>query len=131
LEADRWDRRPHQLSGGQCQRVAIARALATSPRLLVADEPLSGLDPDLRQRMIELFRSVLADPRDGAATRRTGLLMVSHDLESVLALCDRAVVVDAGRIVEDRPVLELFRAPSSAAGARLLSTAAGKAAAHA
>ena len=121
LDAARWSHRPRQLSGGQCQRVAIARALATAPRLLIADEPLSGLDPALRQRTIDLFRAVLG----GAAgeDRRTGLLMVSHDLESVLALCDRAVVVDGGRIVEDRPVLELFRSPASEAGTRLLVTA--------
>ncbi|WP_129660256.1 ABC transporter ATP-binding protein [Rothia halotolerans] len=121
LDAGRWSHRPRQLSGGQCQRVAIARALATAPRLLIADEPLSGLDPALRQRTIDLLRSVLGDAAD--EDRRTGLLMVSHDLESVLALCDRAVVVDGGRIVEDRPVLELFRSPASEAGTRLLVTA--------
>ncbi|PRY63028.1 peptide/nickel transport system ATP-binding protein [Vreelandella songnenensis] len=97
-------RKPHELSGGQAQRVAIARAIATRPRFLLADEPLSGLDLPVRTQVINVLRTLCED-------RGTGILMVSHDLSVVTRLCQRTLVMDDGRIVEDRPTAELWRAP--------------------
>lgn len=98
------DRKPHELSGGQAQRVAIARAIATRPRFLLADEPLSGLDLPVRAQVINVLKRLCDE-------NGTGLLMVSHDLSVVANLCKRTLVMDDGRIVEDRPTTELWRAP--------------------
>ncbi|MEQ3553788.1 ATP-binding cassette domain-containing protein [Pseudonocardia nematodicida] len=106
-------RRPGELSGGQAQRVALARALAVGPRLLIADEPLSGLDPELRSRIVELITGTCAE--DG-----TGLLLVAHDLALLAALCPRAVVLHDGAVVEDRPTADLLAAPRHPAAAELV-----------
>lgn len=95
-------RRPGQLSGGQNQRVAIARALVPSPRILLADEPVSGLDLPLRNTVLTLLGQLVN--RDGL-----GLLFVSHDLGAVSMLCSRTVVLSGGGIVEQGPTAELFR----------------------
>ncbi|TDC38627.1 ABC transporter ATP-binding protein [Micromonospora sp. KC213] len=94
------DRRPGQLSTGQCQRVAIARALALRPRLLIADEPVTALDAPLRQGVLDLLHDLVAE-HDMAA------LVISHDLYVLEALCHRIAVLDAGRIVEDLPATAL------------------------
>lgn len=98
------DRHPHELSGGQAQRVAIARAIATRPRFLLADEPLSGLDLPIRAQVINVLKQLCDE-------NGTGLLMVSHDLAVVTNLCQRTLVMDDGRIVEDRPTAALWRHP--------------------
>jgi peptide/nickel transport system ATP-binding protein len=95
-------RRPGQLSGGQNQRVAIARALVPSPSILLADEPVSGLDLPLRNTVLTVLRQLV--DRDGL-----GLLFVSHDLGAVSMLCSRTVVLSGGAIVEQGPTAELFR----------------------
>ena len=95
---------PRELSGGQNQRVAIARALVVAPKFLLADEPVSGLDLPLRNSVLSLFRDLVS--RDGL-----GLLFVSHDLAAVASLCPRAVVLSAGKIVEQGATAELFAAP--------------------
>lgn len=129
LPQKHWGSRPRELSGGQCQRVAIARALATGPDLLIADEPLSGIDPASRRGLEVLLDEVLAAPQAEAPrnpstsqSRATppGLLLISHDLDSVARLCDRAVVLDAGRIVADSPVTDLLEHPESEIAARLV-----------
>ncbi|MDO5645763.1 MAG: ATP-binding cassette domain-containing protein [Dermabacter sp.] len=97
LDPALWRARPHQLSGGQAQRVAIARALATDPSVLVADEPLAGLDPALRERVEDTLEAILA------ARPAMGLVMVSHDLSSVERLCTRVLRLDGGSLVNDRP----------------------------
>jgi oligopeptide/dipeptide ABC transporter ATP-binding protein len=94
---------PHQLSGGMCQRVMIAMALATSPRLLIADEPTTGLDVSIAAQILDLLRDL--GRRTGAA-----ILLITHDLGVVAGLCDRVAVMHAGQVVERADVHRLFKA---------------------
>ena len=87
----------HELSGGMCQRVMIALALACSPRMLLADEPTTGLD-------VTLTREILALLRRAATEEGRALLIISHDLAALAAVCDRIAVLYAGRIVEVGPI---------------------------
>ncbi|WP_108818881.1 ABC transporter ATP-binding protein [Pseudovibrio sp. Alg231-02] len=97
-------KRPHQLSGGQCQRVALARALAVKPRFLVLDEPLSALDLVTQEQITSLLRKVRAE-------MNMGLLIISHDLQTLAKLADDIAVMDGGRIVEHKETHEFFAAP--------------------
>lgn len=115
LDADFLDRRPHQLSGGQCQRVAIARALAPGARMILADEPVSGLDLPLRQQVLDVLDGVCRG-------LGTGLLIVTHDLSVVSRLCDRGVVLDGGRIVENAATADLLTRPTHPATRHLLDS---------
>jgi ABC-type glutathione transport system ATPase component len=98
------DRFPHQFSGGQKQRIAIARALSVAPSLLICDEPTSALDVSVQARILNLLIR-LRDDRDMA------MLMVTHDLAVALHTCDRIAVLEAGRIVEDKPAGDLLDSP--------------------
>ena len=107
------DRYPHQLSGGQQQRVAIARSIVARPGLLLLDEPLSNLDARLREDMrIELKRLQL----------ELGLTMlyVTHDQAEALAMSDRILVMDHGRVLQEGTPEEVYRGPESLAAARFL-----------
>ena len=99
------DRAPGTLSGGQAQRVAIARALATDPALLLLDEPTSALDVDARAEV----RSALRTARTGRPT-----LLVTHDPLEAVALADRIVVLEAGRVAEAGPTAAVLGRPTSA-----------------
>jgi oligopeptide/dipeptide ABC transporter ATP-binding protein len=96
---------PHQLSGGMRQRVMIAIAMACGPRLLIADEATTALDVTIQAQILELLAGL--QERTGMA-----MLFISHDLGVVARTCDRVAVMYAGRVVEDAPTHELFRAPS-------------------
>ncbi len=108
------ERYPAQLSGGQLQRVCIGRALATKPDLLVLDEPTSSLDVSVRAGILELLDTL---------RRETGvaMLFISHDLETIRAVCDRVVVLYLGCEVEVGPVDAVFETPAHPYSQALLS----------
>jgi molybdate transport system ATP-binding protein len=105
--------RPDRLSGGQAQRVALARALATSPRLLLLDEPLAALDAGTRMTVRAELRSHLSF-FDGVT------VLVTHDALDALVLADRLVVVEDGRVVQSGTPVEVARAPRTDYVARLV-----------
>jgi peptide/nickel transport system ATP-binding protein len=106
-------RYPHQLSGGQQQRVAIAMAFANRPRVIVCDEPTTGLDVTTQARVLETVR-------DLCRTHQVAALYVSHDLAVIAELADRVAVMYAGRIVETGPRERMFSAPRHPYTRRLL-----------
>ncbi|TWD82152.1 peptide/nickel transport system ATP-binding protein [Kribbella amoyensis] len=106
---------PHELSGGQRQRVMIAMALACEPRLIVADEPTTALDVMVQAQVLTLIRELVA-------AEDIALLMISHDLSVLADLCDRLVVMYAGRVVESAPAGEGFTHPYSKALAAAFPT---------
>jgi peptide/nickel transport system ATP-binding protein len=95
---------PHELSGGMCQRIIIAMGLANTPELLMADEPTSGLDVTISIQILDLMRRL-------ARELGSALLLVSRDLGVVANYCERVVVMYAGQVVEEAPVLDFFDRP--------------------
>lgn len=104
---------PHEISGGQRQRIGVARALAVRPKLLIADEPVSALDVAVQAQMLKMLRRLLD------ATGLT-MLFIAHDLAVVRCLCDAAVVMHAGRVVEQGDPREVFSRPRSEAARALV-----------
>ncbi|MCZ2829215.1 dipeptide/oligopeptide/nickel ABC transporter ATP-binding protein [Modestobacter sp. VKM Ac-2986] len=116
LDADAAGRLPHEFSGGQRQRIALARALAPRPEVLVADEPVSALDAAVRLQVVQLLQEV-------GEAQGVALLVVSHDLGVVAALCTDVLVLAAGRVVESGPVGQVLGAPRSAPARALVEAA--------
>ena len=98
------DRYPFQLSGGMCQRVLIAIAFASNPALIVADEPTTALDVTTQAHIVTLIRRM-------QAARGTALLFITHDLRLAAHLCDEALVLYAGDVVERGPAAAVFASP--------------------
>jgi D-methionine transport system ATP-binding protein len=98
------DRYPAQISGGQKQRVGIARALASKPKVLLSDEATSALDPETTRAILDLLRQI---------NRELGLtvVMITHQMEVIKQVCDRVAVLDAGRVVEEGRVIDVFLQP--------------------
>jgi len=110
------DKFPHELSGGQRQRVAVARGLAVSPRVLLADEPVSMLDVSIRLGVLNLFD-------DLRERERIAILYVTHDIASARYLADTIIVMYAGEVVESGPATQITDAPQHPYTQLLLSAA--------
>ncbi|WPK12910.1 ABC transporter ATP-binding protein [Lysinibacillus louembei] len=95
---------PHQLSGGMLQRIMIAIALACSPNLLIADEPTTALDVTIQAQILDLLRSLKEQ-------REMSMLLITHDLGVVAEVADYVIVMYAGKVIEEGPVVELFKNP--------------------
>ena len=102
--AQRMRRSPFELSGGMRQRTAIAIALACEPKLIIADEPTTALDAAVQAQIILLLRRIVQDTG-------TSLLVVSHDMGVIAALCSRVYVMQSGRIIEQGTAEEIFYSP--------------------
>ena len=111
---------PAQLSGGQRQRVAIARALATDPKVLLCDEATSALDPDTTRSILGLIREI---------NQKMGItvVVITHQMSVVEAICDRVAILDGGQVVEEGTVQEIYAKPKTAAARRLVAPGGGKA----
>lgn len=118
LGRDALMRFAHEFSGGQRQRIGIARAMAVGPRLIVADEPVSALDVSVQAKVINLLRELRG---------RLGLAMafISHDLPTVMFLCDRVVIMYLGRIMEIAPIQAFRTRPFHPYSRTLLALAPG------
>ncbi len=106
---------PHQLSGGMAQRVLVAMMLGCEPRLLIADEPTTGLDVTIQAQIFELIKEIQAETG-------TTLLLITHDLGVVSEMCQRVAVMYAGQIMEVAPVEDLFAHPQHPYTQLLLSS---------
>ena len=101
---DKADVYPSQLSGGQKQRVAIARALVNDPKILLSDEATSALDPDATESILNLLNEL---------NRKLGLtiIIITHEMSVIKAVCNRVAVMEGGRIVEEGRVYDIFSQP--------------------
>jgi polar amino acid transport system ATP-binding protein len=98
------DKKPHELSGGQCQRVALIRAVARKPALLLLDEPTSALDPLMTSEVLDLLVEL---KKSGIA-----FILVSHHMSFLQKIADQAAFIDGGRYIESGSVEQLFRHPT-------------------
>ena len=95
---------PDTLTAGERQQVLIAIALALEPDLLIADEPVAALDPPAQRRVLDLIKAICAG-------RNMALLLISHDLKAIAALCSDVMVLQAGKVIESGPIAEVFGRP--------------------
>ena len=110
---------PAQLSGGQKQRVAIARAMATNPKVLLCDEATSALDPNTTKSILQLLKKI---------NREMGItvIVITHEMAVIEAICDRVAIIDHSHIAEVGKVSEIFSGPKSEIGRQLILGEAGQ-----
>jgi peptide/nickel transport system ATP-binding protein len=116
--ASRYHAYPFELSGGMCQRVMIAMALACNPRLLIADEPTTGLDVTTQKATMDLIAELTRE-------RHMAVILITHDLGLAAAYCDHIAVMQQGRVVESAPVAELFSRPTHPYTKKLIAASPG------
>ncbi len=110
----RLDAYPHELSGGMCQRVMIAMAIACAPKLLIADEPTTGLDVTTQKTVMDLLSKITAE-------RGMAMILITHDLGLASRYCQRVCVMEQGKVVEEAQPLSLFSAPQHPYTKRLVA----------
>jgi len=113
--SDRSDHYPAQLSGGQKQRVGIARALANEPDLLLSDEATSSLDPESTKAVLEL----LAKIRD---EMNLTIILITHEMGVIKDVCDRVAVLEAGKIIEEGAIIDIFSSPQHSLTKKFISS---------
>ena len=109
---------PHEMSGGQAQRVMIAMALALRPSLLIADEPTTALDVTIQAQIMRVLKDL--QERLG-----TSIVLITHEMHVIRKICHRVAVMEAGKIVEQGNVLQVFQAPKQAITKRFVSQISG------
>jgi peptide/nickel transport system ATP-binding protein len=102
--AEMIDEYPHQLSGGMRQRIMIAMAMSCEPKLLIADEPTTALDVTIQAQILDLMKKLKEE-------KGTAVMLITHDLGVVAEMCDRVVVMYAGKVIEEADVFEIFEHP--------------------
>lgn len=116
---DRENAYPSQLSGGQKQRVAIARALATNPKVILCDEATSALDPNTTKAILQLLKEI-------NKTLGVTVIVITHEMSVIEAICDRVAIIDQSRIAEMGNVTKIFSGPKSKIGRQLILGDAAK-----
>ena len=104
---------PAQLSGGQKQRVAIARALSTNPKVLLCDEATSALDPNTTKAILQLLKEI-------NRTLNVTVIVITHEMAVIEAICDRVAIIDRSHIAESGRVADIFAGPKSDIGRQLI-----------
>ncbi|MEO1620255.1 MAG: ABC transporter ATP-binding protein [Cyanobacteria bacterium J06632_3] len=110
----RFDAYPYELSGGLCQRIMIALALACNPKLLIADEPTTGLDVTTQAMVMDLLKAL-------GSKQQMATVVITHDLALASEYCDRILVMHAGHLIESAPTRDLFYSPRHPYTAKLIA----------